>query len=136
VRRKSPPPPGKSGLEGGEQQTGGDPVRAVVNATSKENNTMTFIRTSSEKNGKTKQPPVVEIRLGRVRAAIWENQKKDGGSDLSVTFGRLYKDDEDQWQDASSFRRDDLPALCEVAHTAWIKLYELKQKEKIADNEE
>lgn len=69
---------------------------------------------------KTKQRPVHEIRLGRVRAAIWENQT-DNGVRHNLTLTRLYKDG-DQWKDSASFGRDDLPLVAKVvdlAHT-WI----------------
>jgi hypothetical protein len=64
--------------------------------------------------------PVNEIRLGRIRAAIWENESQNG-TRYNVTFGRLYKDG-DQWKDSTSFGRDDLPLLAKVSdmvHT-WI----------------
>jgi len=68
----------------------------------------------------SKQKPVHEIRLGRIRAAIWEN-KTQNGSMHNVTITRLYKDD-DGWKDSASFGRDDLPLVAKVAdlvHT-WI----------------
>jgi hypothetical protein len=73
-------------------------------------------------NGKSKakQRPVHEIRLGRVRAAIWENHT-DNGVRHNLTLTRLYKDG-DQWKDSASFGRDDLPLVAKVvdlAHT-WI----------------
>jgi hypothetical protein len=67
-----------------------------------------------------KQKPIHEIRLGRIRAAIWEN-KTQNGSMHNVTITRLYKDDEG-WKDSTSFGRDDLPLVAKVAdlvHT-WI----------------
>jgi hypothetical protein len=67
-----------------------------------------------------KQKPIHEIRLGRIRAAIWEN-KTQNGSMHNVTITRLYKDDEG-WKDSTSFGRDDLPLVSKVAdlvHT-WI----------------
>ena len=68
----------------------------------------------------SKQKPVHEVRLGRIRAAIWQNETQNG-TRHSVTFSRLYKDD-DGWKDSSSFGRDDLPLLekvADLAHT-WI----------------
>ena len=64
--------------------------------------------------------PVHEVRLGRIRAAIWENETQNGLRH-NVTFSRLYKDG-DQWKDSSSFGRDDLPLLAKVADMAhsWI----------------
>jgi hypothetical protein len=67
-----------------------------------------------------KKRPVQEIRLGRIRAAIWENETENGLRH-NVTVSRLYKDG-NEWKDSSSFGRDDLPLLakvCDQAHT-WI----------------
>jgi len=67
-----------------------------------------------------KSPPVHEVRLGRIRAAIWENETQNG-TRHNVTITRLYKDG-DAWKDSSSFGRDDLPLVAKVldhAHT-WI----------------
>jgi hypothetical protein len=61
---------------------------------------------------------VHEIRLGRIRAAIWENQTQNGNMH-NVTITRLYKDD-NGWKDSGSFGRDDLPLVAkvvEVTHT-------------------
>ena len=65
--------------------------------------------------------PVHEVRLGRIRAAIWENEVENGRRH-NVTVSRLYKDDEGEWRDSSSFGRDELALLGKVsdlAHT-WI----------------
>ena len=64
--------------------------------------------------------PVHEVRMGRIRAAIWENDTQNG-TRHNVTFSRLFKDG-NQWKDSTSFGRDDLPLLAKVAdltHT-WI----------------
>ncbi len=67
-----------------------------------------------------KKRPSHEIRLGRIRAAIWENETANG-TRHNVTFSRLYKDGE-QWKDSDSFGRDDLLLLGKVADAAqsWI----------------
>ena len=68
----------------------------------------------------SKAKPVHEIRLGRIRAAIWENATENG-TRHNVTLTRLYKDGEG-WKDSTSFGRDDLPLLgtvADMAHT-WI----------------
>ena len=36
--------------------------------------------------------PVNEIRLGRIKAAIWENESKDGLIRHNVKLTRIYKD--------------------------------------------
>ena len=64
-----------------------------------------------------KKKPVHEIRIGRVRAAIWENETENGGVRHSVTFSKLYKDGE-QWKDSGSFGRQELLLLAKVADAA------------------
>lgn len=68
----------------------------------------------------TKTRPVHEIRLGRIKAAIWENDTQNG-TRHNVTVSRLYKDG-DAWKDSTSFGRDDLPLVAKVADQAhsWI----------------
>lgn len=74
----------------------------------------------------TKQPPVHEIKLGRVRAAVW-SKATDKGTFYSVTVARLYKDDKtSQWADSSSFDRDDLPLVAKVADMAHTWIYQQK----------
>ncbi len=76
--------------------------------------------TRSRSKPNSKQGPVHELRLGRIRAAIWENETQNGVLH-NVTVSRLYKDG-DEWKDSSSFGRDDLPLVGKVldrAHT-WI----------------
>ena len=65
-----------------------------------------------------KQKPIQEIRLGRIRAAIWANQTEGRDVWFNVTVSRLYKDGE-QWKDTSSFRRDDLPIVAKVVDMAY-----------------
>ena len=64
--------------------------------------------------------PVHEVRLGRIKAAIWENETQNG-TRHNVTVTRLYKDG-DEWKDSASFGRDDLPLLAKVADQvhSWI----------------
>ena len=69
---------------------------------------------------KPKQQPAHEIRMGAIRATIWENQTTNG-TRFNVTVSRLYKDGE-EWKQTESFGRDDLQMLAKVidlAHT-WI----------------
>ncbi len=61
----------------------------------------------------TKTKPIQELRLGRVKAAIFQNSTK-AGVRYSVNFSRLYKKD-DTWNRSSSFGRDDLPLLAKLA---------------------
>ena len=64
-----------------------------------------------------RQKPVHEIRLGLVRASIWEN-KSEYGVRFNVTLERLYSvkldDNRRQWKSTSSFGRDDLLVAAKV----------------------
>ena len=64
--------------------------------------------------------PVHEIRMGRIKAAIWQNDTENGPRH-NVTISRLYKDGE-VWKDSNSFGRDDLPLIAKVSDLAhcWI----------------
>jgi hypothetical protein len=67
-----------------------------------------------------KQKPAHEIRLGRIKATIWENGT-DSGTRHNVVVSRIYKDG-DEWKQSPSFGRHDLPLVAKVvdlAHT-WI----------------
>lgn len=70
-----------------------------------------------------KRKPIHEIRLGKVRAAIWENGTDGDRVRYAVTFSRLYKDGE-QWCDSSSFGRQELLLLQKVADIAHTFLYQ------------
>ena len=70
--------------------------------------------------------PLHEIRLGRIKACIWDNQTRNG-SQLNVTLHRLYRLDEQErgksdngWRQSTSFSRDDLllvAKVCDLVHT-------------------
>ena len=66
--------------------------------------------------------PIHEIRMGRVKAAIWVNDTENG-SMHNVTISRLYKTDEG-WATTQSFGRDDLPLVAKVADLAHTWIYE------------
>ena len=72
--------------------------------------------------------PVSEVRIGRVKAAIWPNGT-DGRTRLNVTFSRLYKDG-DEWKSTQSFSRNDLLLLAKVADQAHSRIFELQQAEE------
>ena len=84
---------------------------------------------------KEKKRPVHEIRIGRVRAAAWENETKNGARH-NVTFSRLYRDEEGNWHDSASFGRDDLPLVCKVADRVHSWIYEHGNKPAESESEE
>ena len=68
----------------------------------------------------TGKRPVHEIRMGRIKAAVWENETQQG-TRHNVSISRIYRDGE-QWKDSTSFGRDDLPLVQKVSDLAhsWI----------------
>lgn len=66
------------------------------------------------------QRPIHEIRLGRIKAAIWRNET-ESGTRHNVTLSRVYKTDSG-WESTESFGRDDLLLVAKVADLAhsWI----------------
>jgi hypothetical protein len=71
---------------------------------------------------KNSNKPVHELRMGRIKAAIWENETQGGAVRHNVTFQRIYQDEAGQWASSDSFGRDDLLLLGKLAnevHT-WI----------------
>jgi hypothetical protein len=70
--------------------------------------------------------PVHEVRLGRIKAAIWENEG-DNGIRHNVTITRLYKNGDDEWKDSSSFGRDDLPLVEKVCHMTHLWIFSQTQ---------
>ena len=78
-------------------------------------------------NESMSKKPVHEVRLGRIKAAIWENDTQNGTLH-NVTLSRLYKDG-DQWKDSSSFGRDDLPLVAKVADLCHTWIFQQKRED-------
>lgn len=77
-----------------------------------------------------KKQPAHEIRLGAVKATLWENQT-DNGARYNVSFARLYKDGE-QWKRSDSFGRDDLLLVAKVSDQAhsWIFEHTVAERQR------
>ena len=69
--------------------------------------------TSKEKS--TTQPPIEQLRDGRVSAAIWE-RRTEAGIFHSVTFERRYRDRSGAWKSSRSFDAVDLLTLAKLCH--------------------
>ncbi|MDO8539502.1 MAG: hypothetical protein Q7S40_03615 [Opitutaceae bacterium] len=67
--------------------------------------------------------PVKTLRLGRIKAAIWENNA-DQRTFYNVTFARTYMDEEKKFHDSDSFGRDDLLLLGKLADQAHSFIFE------------
>lgn len=58
--------------------------------------------------------PVKTLRLGRMKAAVWENSADDR-TYHNVKFARTYLDEHKKFQDSDSFGREDLLLLAKLA---------------------
>lgn len=67
------------------------------------------------------QKPAHEVRLGRIKATIWQNETEQG-TRHNVTVSRIYKDG-DEWKQSNSFGRDDLPLVAKVVDLAHLWIY-------------
>ena len=67
--------------------------------------------------------PVKTFRLGRIKAAVWENEA-DRKKFFNVTFARTYVDDAKKFHDTDSFGRDDLPLVAKLADQAHTFIFE------------
>ncbi|MEQ1829927.1 MAG: hypothetical protein ABL921_28450 [Pirellula sp.] len=76
--------------------------------------------------------PVHEIRLGKVKAAIWRNET-DAGPRHSVTITRIYKTDSG-WDSSSSFGRDELPLVAKVSDMAHTWIYQQSERNESDQN--
>jgi hypothetical protein len=76
-----------------------------------------------------RQRPAHEVRLGRIKAAIWANNT-DQGVRYNVTLTRLYKDQESgDWRTSAGFGRDDLLLVAQVCEMALVWLYQQGQNQ-------
>ena len=73
-----------------------------------------------------KQKPVHEVRMGRIKAAIWANET-DNGTRHNVVITRLYKDG-DEWKTSTSFGREELPLVAKIADMAHTWIYQQAQE--------
>ena len=73
----------------------------------------------------THNKPVSELRIGAVKATVWENEI-GGITRHNITFSRLYKDGE-RWNTTQTFGRNDLLVLAKVADQTHSRVFEIQQ---------
>ena len=87
-------------------------------------------QTFKEELKMTNDKPIHEIRVGNVRASIWENPDNQPANVYKVSFTRSCHDGQ-QWRTSSGFRRDDLLLLVDAAERARVWIFE-QQREAAA----
>jgi hypothetical protein len=61
--------------------------------------------------------PLKTLRLGRIKAAVWENSSEQQ-TFHNIKFARTYMDQDKQFHDTDTFGRDDLLLLSKLADQA------------------
>lgn len=74
--------------------------------------------------------PIRHVRRGMIQAAVWRNVSSENGAYFTVTFERLYRDEQMKWQHTQGFARDDLLMLAKVASLAQDAIFELQEAER------
>jgi hypothetical protein len=75
------------------------------------------------------QKPIHEVRLGKVKAAIWRNET-DAGPRYSVSIVRLFKVEGGDWESSTSFGRDELPLVSKVADMVHTWIYQQSERKE------
>jgi hypothetical protein len=77
--------------------------------------------------------PVHEIRLGKVKAAIWKNET-EAGVRYSVSIVRIFKTEEG-WDSSPTFGRDELPLVAKVSDMVHTWIYQQNDRIETAPEE-
>lgn len=80
-------------------------------------NTKNAPATPKAESSNSNSAPVQTFRLGRIKAAVWENEA-DNNRFYNVTFARTYLGNDKKFHDTDSFGRDDLPLVAKLADQA------------------
>ena len=76
------------------------------------------------------QPPINNIRIGAMSAAIWANQGAEDKPFYTCTITRAHTDAEGTWHESSSFGRADLLAVAKLADQAPSRIEGLVQADR------
>ena len=68
--------------------------------------------------------PIATIRVGRIKATIWENTDEQDRTYHATTLTRSYRDKNNQWQETTSFSLEDMPRLRLSADKAFELIHE------------
>ena len=63
--------------------------------------------------------PLQVFRHRNLSASVFENESANGGTFLTVSLQRAYKDANDEYRHSSSFTRDEIPVARHLLAKAW-----------------
>ncbi|MEM7345299.1 MAG: hypothetical protein AAF485_13755 [Chloroflexota bacterium] len=68
--------------------------------------------------------PLHPIRVGAIKAAIWQNQSENGRPYFTTSLTRNYRDSDGNWHETTSHFPDDLPRVELAAKKAYEFIHE------------
>ena len=74
--------------------------------------------------------PILTIRIGGIKASIWENRAQGGNLFYTTTIVRCFKDESDQWRESNSYLPDDLPKLELASRKAFEHIHSIVPERK------
>jgi hypothetical protein len=82
--------------------------------------------------------PLSTVRIGGIKATIWENEDDQGMARYNTTITRSYLDQNKEWQENNSFSLDDLPRLRLATEQAFAQIHEriAQRHQEKSDNKE
>jgi hypothetical protein len=72
--------------------------------------------------------PVYKLRYGNVAAAVWLRNNLTAGYFYDTTFTRVFRREDGNWGDSTSFEDRDLPNLAKAAADVHTWIYQQKAK--------
>ena len=68
--------------------------------------------------------PLSTVRIGGIKATIWENEDDQGIARYNTSITRTFLDKNKEWQENNSFSLDDLPRLRLACDQAFAQIHE------------
>ena len=76
------------------------------------------------------EKPIHTLRVGGIKASIWETRAQGGTLFYTTTILRTFKDEAGEWRESNSYLPDDLPKLELAAKKAFEYIYSLAPEKK------
>ncbi len=75
---------------------------------------------------KKNNQPTATIRDGAIKATVWANPGKNGGTRYSIDISRSYTDAQGNWKDSHHFSPTELLRLARLAGEAYDQIGQLR----------
>jgi hypothetical protein len=79
-----------------------------------------------------KQRPIIQVEVGAVTGAVWQNNTRDKPR-YTASFNVRYRDSDGEWKTTNGFDQAHLLQLVKAADLAWEAIASLKKGDKEGD---